>query len=134
MYEVHGMIRTQEIPRGEWASFFNRFSRQHAGWLVTVKVRAPELGTRVEAKDLPLRGLSLEPGRDEPSRIAILLERPHGAHLTHFVDAPARIRLKQTEAGADLALQIQSAGRVGTQIVFRSAMRPEMVDGIASDA
>ena len=37
----------REIPRGEWLSFLDGFSRQHEGWLVTLEVPEVQGGSGV---------------------------------------------------------------------------------------
>ena len=36
---------TREIPRDEWNAFFEMFSKQHEGWLVTVEVLGRDIGS-----------------------------------------------------------------------------------------
>ena len=31
-------MKTKEIPKEEWPKFFDAFSRQHEGWLVTIEI------------------------------------------------------------------------------------------------
>src|SRR5712664_3846445 len=50
---------TQEIPREDWSNFFDVFSRQHEGWLVTLEVFGPEVGAQEEAHQLPFEGISI---------------------------------------------------------------------------
>jgi hypothetical protein len=35
---------TRAVPRAEWLMFFDGFSRQHAGWAVTVEVLDGAIG------------------------------------------------------------------------------------------
>ncbi len=64
---------TQEIPRQEWNKFFDSFSRQHEGWLVTLEIFGPEIGAQEEARELPLEGISIASGTNEPEAIASVL-------------------------------------------------------------
>src|ERR1044071_1261437 len=97
---------TQEIARSEWREFFDNFSRQHQGWLVTMEMLGPDLGDLVEARQLPLSGITVEPGDGEKTKIEIMAGDRPDAHIAHTVAAPKRIWLKQTEEGADEALEI----------------------------
>ena len=120
----------REIPRHEWVEFFDSFSRQHEGWLVTVEVLGAEIGAQVEAQELPLHGITAElKGGDEDTISVILGGEPTG-HVTHSVTGPKHVRIEQTEDGADMTLQIESGDGVTTLVRFRSAMLPEMVDGV----
>ncbi|CAN5438101.1 hypothetical protein BH20ACI3_BH20ACI3_19140 [soil metagenome] len=40
---------TQEIPRDEWKTFLDTFSRQHEGWLATLEVLGTDIGAQQEA-------------------------------------------------------------------------------------
>lgn len=122
-------MQTREIPRDEWAAFFDSFSRQHEGWLATVEVLGKEIGAQVEARELALRGITAELKGDEDTISIILGETPED-HITHIITGPSHVRLEQTESGAHEALQIESASGVTTLLRFRSAVLPEMVDGI----
>ncbi len=122
-------MATQEIRRDDWVSFFDSFSRQHAGWLVTVEVFGPEIGAQTEARDLPLDGISADvkgPGRD---KIAVALRTRHGGDVTHTITEPLNVRLQETEKHAHQALQTESADGTSTIVRFRSAMPTERVDG-----
>jgi hypothetical protein len=121
-------MATRRIPRTEWSDFVTSFSRQHDGWLVTVEVMGSEVGAQVEGRELPLRGISLGDDGEKVS-LAIMLEAGKDGHLTHIITAPAGMWIQQTAEGADQALQIESADGTRTLVRFRSAMRPEMVDG-----
>jgi hypothetical protein len=121
---------TREIARAEWKDFFDAFSRQHSGWLVAVEVAGAEIGAQIQGQSLRLRGITWEPGG---STIDLALETLAREHLTHMIHGPTHVWLDQTTDGADAALQIQSSDATSTLIRFRSAIRPEAVDGIASD-
>jgi hypothetical protein len=42
-------MKTKEIPRNEWREFFDIFSRQHEGWLVTPEILGAVLPEMVDA-------------------------------------------------------------------------------------
>jgi uncharacterized protein DUF5335 len=121
---------TQEIPRDEWMTFFDRFSRQHEGWLATLEVFAPNIGAQEEAHDLPFEGITASAKDSAPETIAIILGKSPDDHVEHAIAAPTRIWLEQTSQGANAALEIESADEVKTLLRFRSALPAEMVDGV----
>ena len=123
-------MSTQEIARDEWASFLDRFSKQHEGWLVTLEVFAPDLGAQEEATELPLEGISLSSSGQEPDTIAISVGKEPGDHVTHTVTEPERVWLEQTTEGANAALEIESKNETKTLLRFRSAVPSELVDGV----
>jgi hypothetical protein len=123
---------TREIPRKEWVSFFDRFTGQHERWLARVELIGQDVGAQLEVKDLPLREISADL-KDGEDVISITLgERPDQL-VTHSIQAATHIRLKQTEEGADEALQIESADGTMTLLRFHSAVLPETLDGIVTD-
>jgi hypothetical protein len=123
-------MQTREIPRDEWAAFFDSFSRQHEGWLATVEVLGEEVAAQVEARELSPAGSSADKRGGDQDTISIIICEGTGDHITHTVTQPAHVRLEQTDSGADEALQIESANGEKTILRFRATMLPEMVDGI----
>ncbi len=119
----------REIPREEWAEYLDAFSRQHEGWLVTVKVLGAEIGAQVEAEGKPLEGIAAESKGGGEDSISITVGRAAAERVTHNITAPAHVRVEQAESGADLALQIESEDGVATLVRFSSAVLPETVDG-----
>jgi hypothetical protein len=120
---------TQEIPRDEWKTFFDSFSRQHEGWLATLEVLGSEIGAQREARDLPLEGISAI-SKDAAETIAISLGRTPEDHITHTITEATRVWLEQTPQGANAVLEIESADDGKTLLRFRSALPAEMVDGV----
>jgi len=121
---------TQEIPRHEWNNFFDSFSRQHEGWLATLEVLGLEIGAQEEAHELPLEGVSIGSGTDEPDTIAISIGKTPEDHISHTIIKPARVWLERNNAGADSALEIESEDETKTLLRFRSPVPPESVDGV----
>jgi hypothetical protein len=123
---------TQEIPPQDWGTFFNMFSRQHEGWRVTVEVLGGEVGAGLEAREMPLVGITADM-KDRNRAIAIILCETDSEHLTHIVSDPKSVRLKETEEGAHEALAIESENGITTLVRFRSSMRTEMLDDVLPD-
>jgi len=124
---------TQEIPRDEWNNFFDVFSRQHEGWLATLEVFGPDIGAQEEAHELPLEGISIASGNNGTEAIAIHLGKTPEDHVTHTITKPKHVWLEQTSGGANAALEIESENQNKALLRFRSALPPEMVDGVVSD-
>ena len=122
---------SREIPRGEWLSFLDSFSRQHEDWLVALEVPEVEGGSRVQAQNLKLEGITpeLSEGRD---RISIALGKAPDDHLTHFVNDPKRLAFLETKAGGHVGLQIEAADGSRTVVRFRGPAKPENLDGVAA--
>jgi hypothetical protein len=117
--------RVEEIPRKRWRSFFKAFSRSHEGWLATLEAFEPSAGTEVVVVNRPLEGISLD-----GSRICITVDGELDQHLTHVVEAPESVLLEIEGGYAEKAVKIRTASG-SVEVRFRSALPPEMVDGIA---
>jgi uncharacterized protein DUF5335 len=121
-------MKTRDIPRPEWSSFLDSFSRVHQGWLVRVdEIAMPAGPTAVEASGLPLLGVSYERSDDD---IVIALAGQGDAHLTRVLHRPSRVAIEQTDDGIEQGVRIESESGPATRVTFRSAVRPEEVDGL----
>lgn len=125
-------MSTQEIPNYEWVRFFDEFSRRHEGWLTTIEFLQPDYGDHVQARDLPLAGISVEPDEVAEDQIIIMLGDKADARITYTISKPGRVWLKQNEKGEDEAIEIESFE--GTALLrFHSKAVPEMNDEILAD-
>ena len=123
---------TEEIPVQDWVEFFKMFSRQHEGWRASVVILGGEVDAGIEARALPLVGVSVDVIGGNRT-IAISLGERGSEHLTHLVSKPKSVGLKQTEQGAHEALAIESEDGVKTLLRFRSPMPTEMLDDVLPD-
>jgi uncharacterized protein DUF5335 len=114
-----GGMKNREVPREEWPKFFEELERRHRNARVTVRVLHPELGSQVEARDLPLTGVAFDPtGRGS---IEVLLGGRPGTNLEHDVPAPQRVLAELSDDGTEVALDIQSEGGVQTLLEFAAS-------------
>jgi len=116
----------REIARDSWSEELDSFSRQHEGWIVSVETRNPDGSVAVEARDLPLQGVSC--ASPQASDVAVSVG-DRDSHLTHEVRDTTALRLELTPEGAERALIIDGRDGAQTRVEFRSPMRPEDVDG-----
>jgi hypothetical protein len=121
---------TREIPRDEWRSFFDIFSRQHEGWLAKLEVVGQELDIQHQRREFPLKAISLTSTVDNSKAITIELGQSPEDHVKHAVIEPTHVWLLRTPEGANAALKIESADKTKTVLRFRSAVLPELVDGV----
>ena len=95
------------VPRAEWYRFFEDFSRRHEGTPATLRVLHPQLGSQIEARDLPLEGIVS--AADTRGPISILLGRTANPNLEHEIPKPRQVWVELTEAGTtdlDLTLKL----------------------------
>ena len=83
---------SREIPREEWRTYFDGFSRDLPRLSATVEVIGEEVGAQTEAEGSRLTGISYD-DRDEV--LVIGLDAPGGSaeDLERVVDKPQRIML-----------------------------------------
>jgi hypothetical protein len=122
---------TREIPRNEWIKFFDDFSQQHQGWVVSVEVISPEIGDQEEAEGLPLVGISADV-KDGENRIEIMVGGKPGAHVTRILESPKRVWVKQAEEEAHEAVDIESEDGTKTILRFRH-IPPDEVERLLPD-
>lgn len=105
----------RSIDRNDWARFFESFTRQHDHWLVSVDG---------EAGLLPLQGITT---RDD-GRVSVHL----GADIRHHrrIEIDARNVRVIRKHGVEEGVEIEASDGHVTRLRFRSAMPPELVDGI----
>jgi hypothetical protein len=115
-----------DIQCRDWISFLDSFSRQHEDWLATSEISSPT-SRQIEVKNGRFKGISIDHCNRE-RRLYVHVETT--GRVTHIVAAPVRITLKQTQAEAHEGLEITSADGESTIVRFRSAMRPEMINGL----
>ena len=110
-------MKTREIAKNEWREFFDRFSRQHQGSLVTLEILGAEIGAQIEERELSFEGIVDESDDIHGSRIMIMTGAKPDGHITHSISEPMQVSLEQTDDGADVALAIKSAD--GTTALLR---------------
>lgn len=113
----------ETIPPTRWRDFLDSFNRVHRGWLITVDSPA---GIGLLMRDVPLASILFE---DEDIVIEAAMDRQH---VDHVVKGPVALRLERTADGADRQLEIVGNEGNVVRVRFRSAIRPELVDGIVN--
>ena len=97
-------MSTREVTRNEWTSFFDVFSKQHEGWIASLEILGDEVGAQAEAVELPFEGISVS-AKGEPQSLVINLGRSAEDHISHTVERPQHVWLRQTEEGANDSLE-----------------------------
>jgi hypothetical protein len=104
-------VRTQQIPREMWPTFFKNLSQKQEGWEVSLEVLSSDIGDQIEERHMFLTGLTAELSNEasRPDKIVMMLGGTPAHHLTHTVTAPTEVTLQQTDLGIDSVLEIKSA-------------------------
>ncbi len=107
-------MNTREIPRDQWSSFCDDFSRRHHGEKVVVDVLDRERGSQREADRLPFVGISADEKAGENVISVMVGERPDD-HQSHLVNNPEHLRVAE---GQKPAIEIEARDGPKTLIQF----------------
>jgi hypothetical protein len=120
---------TQEVPRQEWTRFFDRWSREHQGWIVQVELLGREIGEQPESSRLPLVGISadVKPVKTNIEIIAGHRDEEPDKRVARIIYAPRRVWFKRPAAPADEAIQVESEDGLVTLVTF-ARVPPEQVE------
>jgi hypothetical protein len=110
-------MSTREIPREQWIKFFDDFSKQHEGWIVTLEVLGSDIGDQEESAGLPLIGISADL-KDRENRIEIMTGGRPETHMTRIINTPTRVWLKEPEEVAHEAIDVESEDGTTTLLRF----------------
>jgi len=122
-------MRAQEIPTSEWRNFLEGFVIQHRGWLANLDRRQHGNGSIAVVYDRPLEEIRLD---KKTGVMTLVFGRPDGEQVSEVVQSPRRLKFLETEPGSHAGLEIESVDGTAFVMRFRSAMPPEMVDGLAA--
>jgi hypothetical protein len=111
-------MATREIPREEWIRFFDDFSKQHQGWIVSLEVLGSDIGDQEEAAGLPLVGISADAKGGE-NRIVIIVGGRVDDDVTRIIEAPKRVWLKPPQSVADEAVEVEAGDGTKTLVTFQ---------------
>lgn len=116
-------MQTRDIPREQWIRFFDDFSKNHEGWIVTLEVLGLDIGDQEEANNLPLVGISADVKARE-NRVEIIIGGRPDVDVTRFIERPKHIWVKEPRVPGDEAMEIESEDGIKTILNFHR-IRPE---------
>jgi hypothetical protein len=116
-------MQTRDIPREQWIRFFDDFSKNHDGWIVTMEVLGADIGAQEEANNLPLVGISADVKARE-NRVEIIVGGRPDVGLTRFIERPKHIWVKEPRLPGDETMEIESEDGIKTILNFHR-IRPE---------
>jgi hypothetical protein len=114
---------TRDIPREQWVRFFDDFSKNHEGWIVTLKVIGADIGDQEEVSRLPLVGISADVKSHE-NRVEIIVGGEPGADVTRFIESPKHVWVKESRIPGDESIEVESEDGIKTLLNFHR-IRPE---------
>jgi uncharacterized protein DUF5335 len=116
-------MQTRDIPREQWIRFFDDFSKNHEGWIVTLEVLGADIGDQEEVNNLPLVGISADLKARE-NRVEIIVGGRPDVDVTRFIERPKHIWVKEPGLPGDEAMEIESEDGIKTILNFHR-IRPE---------
>ena len=103
----------RELEKDEWRAFFDAFSREHEGWLITLD--CDRIGCAF--RDMPLRAIVA--GDDV---IEVFVLAPDGAHMAHVVRRPSHVFAGEVSEDGDVDVTILNSEGKRTVVQCRSAV------------
>jgi len=100
-------MATRSIPRAEWVSMFDSFSRAHLGATATLEVMGADVGDQIVVGEGAFHGISADE-KDGENRIAIMVGGTVNEGATHAVMSPAEVWLKDAEGDTGEVLEIRA--------------------------
>jgi hypothetical protein len=116
-------MQTREVPREQWIRYFDDFSKNHEGWIVTVEVIGSDIGDQEEASGLPLVGVSADVKARE-NRIHLMVGGKPGVDVGRFIERPKHVWIKESKIPGDEAIEVESEDGIKTLLNFHH-VRPE---------
>ncbi|MGE5138272.1 MAG: DUF5335 family protein [Rudaea sp.] len=123
-------MQTREIPRDQWVSFLDGFSRQHEGWLSSIEVTQDGQRDKIEARDLPLVGIAASIKHGDKDTMDIILGKGT-ENFTHNLSGVKHIRLQQNDRGEDAGLEFDASDGSKAVLTFRTPASPASVDDVS---
>jgi hypothetical protein len=109
----------REIPRNQWARFFNAFSKDHDGWIARIEVISDGKNSGEETRSLPLLGITVDTKPGAGNTTSIIMGVQPNVHLTHMVTRTKQIRINEDEQ----EIHIESASGDKTIVHFQAPRR-----------
>jgi Family of unknown function (DUF5335) len=120
-------MRTQEIQHEQWQPFFDNFSDEHRGEIISVEVLDPQSGRQPVASNLPLLGITADRKDSLGEMIEVIAGDAPAANVNHDILKPTRVYLACGDDGKPVAVEIESAEYPKTIVRFSNDVEwPEM--------
>lgn len=118
-----------EIPRDQWQTYLEEFSKRNSGRPADLEVLSEELGNQEAAQMLPFQGITLETKGSQAASAEIMMGGTGAAddrNLTHTVSQVRLIVPKVGPDGREEALEIEAED--GTKIILVFKALPELAE------
>ena len=119
-------MSTISIPRGDWNSFLQSFSRQHSGWQVQFETYDRQTGENVKSPIKLLHSIALDLEDEKNPRINVTV-RTENKEVRHILFRPSHVTLYIAEHNGEDALKIDSLN-TESKVHLRGPGRTTVVD------
>ena len=114
----------RDVPRSEWRSFLEGFSREHRGWIATIN------GVVGGAPVTDVESAKFECATLESSASGSLVRITFINGISLCAPEPCGMRV-QMDDGAERALEVETDDGGFIRLAFRATALPEQLDGLA---
>ena len=114
----------RDVPRSEWPSFLEAFSRAHRAWMGTLHGLV-EQASVTHIPSVALRSVILE------GNVSCPILRITFANGVSLCAARPRVVRVQSDDGAERALEVETEDDGFMRLAFRATALPEQLDGLA---
>jgi hypothetical protein len=111
------MGHTIEIPRENWAVYFERLGQQAQTYPVRIEVENRDIGDQEMARRLPLVGIDLETKGSEVGDLEVTVGDVD-ENFIHHIDSPTRVFLKIEDGGNIDCIEVEDGAEGKTLIFF----------------
>ena len=106
------------IPRGEWSSFLDTFSRRHHSWLVQLETYDLVTREKVVSLEMPLQSIELDLEDEKNPRINVTVQLDNKV-IKHILFLPAQLVLQSSDNEGEQALHVETVN-TETTVRFRA--------------
>lgn len=115
------------IEKAEWLSFCDNFAKTHHGYEARLEIIGRAFGDQEEAAWLPLAGLSYDPHHNQIFVTVGGVSSHYPVHLTHAVDSPTKLHVRQSDKGDLSSILIVSSDK--TELLIHLRRQPQVTAG-----
>ncbi|HEY4002365.1 MAG TPA: DUF5335 family protein [Candidatus Xenobia bacterium] len=106
-------MATREISRYDWPVFLAELMERYGGRPCRMELLGSELGAQLATHGLPLAAIEADI-KHSKAQISLLIGDQADQHVTHIIDKPTHVRIREVTSSSAATLQIESEGGITT--------------------
>jgi hypothetical protein len=107
------------IEKAQWSTFFTDFAKTHHGYEARLEIIGRAFGDQEEAAWLPFSGISYDPHHNQIFITVGGISSHYPVHLTHTVEQPRLVHVRQTPEGQVSSLLIAAGDKTEVLVHLR---------------